>query len=159
MHCMRAHTHMHAYSQYTHVLTIHTRALVYRLTHNTHFYTHMHPHLATWVIDNSLFAYMCVKLLYHITSSNADPNGTYQTKEWLERVLIIGITKLPSSITISSGILIITRHYVLSVFLLDKGKQDLRFKYNSSKKVLEIKKPGLNISKDFSITLSYVGRI
>ena len=91
--------------------------------------------------------------LHFATSSNADSNGTYKTKEWLERVLIIGINKPPSSITISSGTYILTNVLCFINILSDEGKQDLRFKYNSAKKILEIKKPGLNISKDFAISL------
>jgi len=36
----------------------------------------------------------------------------------------------------------------------DEGEKNLLFKYDASKKVLEVKKPGLNINKDFVITFS-----
>ncbi|XP_065920024.1 neutral alpha-glucosidase AB-like [Dysidea avara] len=73
-----------------------------------------------------------------LTSSSGDPNGIYKTKEWLERVIVIGMNVSPASITISS----------------DEGEKNLRFKYDAPKKVVEVKKPGLNISKDFVITFS-----
>ena len=97
-----------------------------------------------------------VILVYWHTSSNADPSGTYSTKEWLERVIVVGINKPPSSISISSGKYLITTSGpgVIITSILDDGKQDLRFKYDSSKRTLEIKKPGLNISKDFTISLN-----
>jgi len=90
-------------------------------------------------------------------SSNADPGGVYNTKEWLERIVIIGINNSPSSITITSGSsakLDLSNILIFFKIYLDNGKQDLRFKYNPSKKILEIKRPGLNISKDFVISLS-----
>ena len=37
---------------------------------------------------------------------------------------------------------------------VDEGEKNLRFKYDAPKKVVEVKKPGLNISKDFVITFS-----
>ena len=97
-----------------------------------------------------------VVLVYWHASSNADPSGTYNTKEWLERVIVVGINKPPSSISISSGKYPVTpSHLSVSIsFVLDGGKQNLRFKYDSAKRTLEIKKPGLNISKDFTISLN-----
>ena len=89
MHCMRACTYTYICTQNTHMCAH---------AHHTNTYTHL-ALKCVHIIDNSLRQMLRI----FVTSSNADPNGTYQTKEWLERVLIIGITKLPSSITISSG--------------------------------------------------------
>jgi len=35
--------------------------------------------------------------------SSGDPNGIYKTKEWLERVIVVGMNVSPATITISSG--------------------------------------------------------
>jgi len=35
--------------------------------------------------------------------SSGDPNGVYKTKEWLERVIVVGMNVSPATITISSG--------------------------------------------------------
>lgn len=38
-----------------------------------------------------------------LTGSSGDPSGSYSTKSWLERVLIVGVPRAPSSVSIQSG--------------------------------------------------------
>ncbi len=38
-----------------------------------------------------------------LTGGSGDQNGSYTTKSWLERVLVVGVTRAPSSINIQSG--------------------------------------------------------
>ncbi|XP_064403614.1 neutral alpha-glucosidase AB-like [Halichondria panicea] len=76
-----------------------------------------------------------------LTSSSGDPAGSYVTKSWLERVLVVGVAKAPSSVTIQTG----------------GTTNNLQFSYDDVNKnhVLTIKKPGLNIATDFTISLNY----
>ena len=44
---------------------------------------------------------MHVLLLMLFSHRNADTSGTFKTKSWLERVIIVGVSKAPSSIILS----------------------------------------------------------
>ncbi|XP_062503000.1 neutral alpha-glucosidase AB-like isoform X2 [Corticium candelabrum] len=71
-----------------------------------------------------------------LTSKSANPQGVYQSKSYIERVIILGLDSQPSSVTI-----------------LEQG-QSLKFTYDARKRSLIVKKPGANIGKDFSLKLS-----
>lgn len=72
-----------------------------------------------------------------LTSSAAETSGSYVTKSWLERVIVVGISDTPTSVQISSS----------------AGTSELMFSFDSNSKVLTIRKPGLNIAVDFTITV------
>ncbi|XP_068117348.1 neutral alpha-glucosidase AB isoform X2 [Hyperolius riggenbachi] len=72
-----------------------------------------------------------------LTSSSLDPQGTFETSEWLERVIIIGSSK-PNSITLHQP---------------DGSETQLEFEYNSQTSVLTVRKPGVNIASDFTMSL------
>ncbi|KAL4238130.1 hypothetical protein ACF0H5_002842 [Mactra antiquata] len=72
-------------------------------------------------------------------SQSVDVHGNISTKEWIEKIIVVGLNKEPSKA-------------VLNV----KGKepQILQWEYSSYDKELIIRKPGVNIATDFSIQLS-----
>ena len=57
------------------------------------------------------------------------------TKEWVERIVVLGFPKNAKSVTTSEGV-------------------KLGFDYNQSDKVLTIKKPAANVAADFSFTIT-----
>ena len=38
-----------------------------------------------------------------LTSSSADSAGSYSTKSWLERVIVVGLPRAPASVSLESG--------------------------------------------------------
>jgi alpha 1,3-glucosidase len=71
-----------------------------------------------------------------LSSKSVDPNASYETKEWLERVIVLGVPSKPKSINIETEV-----------------TEPLEYKYDSATKVLVIRKPGVNIAQDFTIRL------
>ncbi|CAL4170720.1 unnamed protein product, partial [Meganyctiphanes norvegica] len=103
-----------------------------------------------YIDDEHTFDYRKGKFLYLklkfengvLQSSKLDPNGTYKTKSWLERVVIVGIKNKPSKIslnTASGGI-----KSMESVF--EDGSGDIV-------STLVIRKPAVNMGEEFSITI------
>ncbi|XP_046564114.1 neutral alpha-glucosidase AB-like isoform X1 [Haliotis rubra] len=73
-----------------------------------------------------------------LESKNLDPKGSYPTKEWLEKVIIAGVTKAPKTVVLrSAGV-----------------TKNLGFNLDSAKHVLTIRKPGVNIAQDFTISVN-----
>ncbi|XP_071162739.1 neutral alpha-glucosidase AB-like isoform X2 [Mytilus edulis] len=72
-----------------------------------------------------------------LTNSNADKNGVFETKEWIERILILGVLKKPNGVAIKIG----------------NQQQQLAFGYDPNTSLLAIKKPGTKLQEDFVITL------
>ncbi|XP_025103603.1 neutral alpha-glucosidase AB-like isoform X3 [Pomacea canaliculata] len=64
-------------------------------------------------------------------------DNQFTTSEWLERVMIIGLPHEPKSVTLNSS----------------GETKDLGFTYDSSTKILVIRKPGVNILLPWTITL------
>ncbi|CAI8014141.1 hypothetical protein GBAR_LOCUS8868 [Geodia barretti] len=61
----------------------------------------------------------------------------FPTKAWVERIVILGYPLEPYRVMISLG----------------AGSEELMFDYKSSNKALTIRRPGINILEDFSITI------
>jgi alpha 1,3-glucosidase len=70
-------------------------------------------------------------------SSSAEPSGQYKTKEWLERIIVLGLQSKPRRITMKDA----------------SGTKDLGFSFSDTTMSLTIRKPGCNIGEDFIITL------
>ncbi|XP_067119018.1 neutral alpha-glucosidase AB-like [Centruroides vittatus] len=73
-----------------------------------------------------------------ISSKLTEGPGKFQTKAWLERIVIIGVTSSPKSIHIDTK---------------DGDSRDLQFTYNSETKVLVIRRPAVNIAQEWKITI------
>ncbi|XP_038066335.1 neutral alpha-glucosidase AB-like isoform X2 [Patiria miniata] len=69
-----------------------------------------------------------------IQSRSIDMNGRYQTKSWLERVVVIGLEKSPSSIELSGDFI---------------STHNVEFSFNEENKVLVIRKPEVNMGIDW----------
>ncbi|XP_019853250.1 PREDICTED: neutral alpha-glucosidase AB-like [Amphimedon queenslandica] len=65
-------------------------------------------------------------------------SGQLVTKAWVERLVIIGYGKKPSSVAMETG----------------GNTEELRFSYNNNAKVLTIGRPGVVISTDFTVTIN-----
>ncbi|CAJ0961592.1 unnamed protein product [Ranitomeya imitator] len=72
-----------------------------------------------------------------LTSSSLDLNGKFETPSWLERVVIIGATK-PKNITLHQP---------------GGSEVQLDFDYDAQTSVITVRKPGVNIASDFTISL------
>uniref|UniRef100_A0A8C5R3E1 Neutral alpha-glucosidase AB n=1 Tax=Leptobrachium leishanense TaxID=445787 RepID=A0A8C5R3E1_9ANUR len=72
-----------------------------------------------------------------LESSSLDPRGKFDTPSWLERVIIIGASR-PTSVTLS---------------LPGGSVTPLEFEYDSRTSVIAVRKPGVNIASDFTISL------
>ncbi|XP_069116390.1 neutral alpha-glucosidase AB-like isoform X2 [Argopecten irradians] len=72
-------------------------------------------------------------------SSTADPNGTLETKEWIERIVIVGYSQKPKAATLKSG-----KNTIMSLDTV----------YDSKTKTVTVRKPAINIAEDFTIQLS-----
>ncbi|XP_059574387.1 neutral alpha-glucosidase AB isoform X1 [Alligator mississippiensis] len=72
-----------------------------------------------------------------LTASSADPRGTFETPAWLERVVILGTGK-PAAVYLHQA---------------DGTETRLDFRHEAETSVLTIRKPGVNIGADWSITL------
>ena len=77
-----------------------------------------------------------------LKSEMIDPNGKYETKSWLERVIIVGLNNEPSKVTIESG---------------SGNRGNLEFNYvkggPNTANYLVVRKPGINMGETFSIIL------
>jgi alpha 1,3-glucosidase len=67
------------------------------------------------------------------------PNGHYQTAEWIERIVVVGLTNQVSSVSVSTN---------------GSASKQLTFEYDNKSKVLVIKKPSDNIALDFVLTIT-----
>ncbi|KAL3874005.1 hypothetical protein ACJMK2_037076 [Sinanodonta woodiana] len=87
---------------------------------------------------NGQFVHKQFQFSNNILSSKAVPgSGSYDTKEWIERVIIVGLKKGITKVVIKSK----------------DGEQALQSGYDSSAKIFVIRKPSINIQTDFIITL------
>lgn len=103
-----------------------------------------------YIDDEHTFDYRQGKFLYLalsyeggiLTSKKVDPGGTYETGSWLERVVVIGLQKRPSKVTIQSASL---------------GTRDLESIFESGTGThashLTIRKPGVSMREEFVITI------
>lgn len=71
-------------------------------------------------------------------SRSGDRYGVYSTKEWIEKIVIVGLHNTPNRVTLKTR----------------DDQRPLHFIYTVSTQELVIRKPGINISTDFSIKLS-----
>ncbi|MEE6526659.1 hypothetical protein FKM82_027435, partial [Ascaphus truei] len=72
-----------------------------------------------------------------LTASSLDPRGVFETPSWIERVIIIGAAS-PTSATLR---------------LPDGSETPLEFDYNPNTAVIIVRKPGVNIASDFTLSL------
>ncbi|KAK6182964.1 hypothetical protein SNE40_010527 [Patella caerulea] len=75
----------------------------------------------------------------NLSSKNIDPTGQFNTREWIEKIIIVGYPKNPLNISIKN-------------FSGENSKR-LDHKYNSEEKSLTIRKPGVNIADVWTITI------
>lgn len=95
--------------------------------------------------DEQSFEYRKGKYIYlHIefknnvlTSKLIDPNATFETLAWIERVVIAGLDKIPQSATLSTG----SKRVPLDVI--------------KNERAFTIRKPGVSIAEAFEITLNF----
>lgn len=72
-----------------------------------------------------------------LTSRNLNKDGEQiETLAWFEKILVLGFPKNPSQVILSVG---------------DEPSVNLEFNYGVFQKVLMVRKPGVNINKDFQI--------
>ncbi|XP_041352622.1 neutral alpha-glucosidase AB-like isoform X2 [Gigantopelta aegis] len=74
-----------------------------------------------------------------LESKNFDRNSKYTTKEWIEKIVIAGFKKTPNKIFLKKS---------------DGSTIELGHSFNSENKVLTIRKPDVNISEDWRITIN-----
>ncbi|XP_044125389.1 neutral alpha-glucosidase AB isoform X2 [Bufo gargarizans] len=94
--------------------------------------------------DGHSFSYQQNEFLYRkfnyshgkLTSSSLDINGKSETPSWLERVVIIGAAK-PNIVTL---------------YQPGGSEVHLEFDYNAQTSVITVRKPGVNIASDFTIS-------
>ncbi|XP_039570878.1 neutral alpha-glucosidase AB [Passer montanus] len=72
-----------------------------------------------------------------LTSSSADPRGSMSTPAWLERVVILGVGRPESAL--------LTTH--------DGSQTPLHFQHDPERSVLTLRRPGVPIGADWSISL------
>ncbi|ESO91975.1 hypothetical protein LOTGIDRAFT_217135 [Lottia gigantea] len=74
-----------------------------------------------------------------LSSKNIDPKGQFNTREWIEKIIIVGFPNEPKKITIanSSG----------------ENSRILGFQYNENNKSLTIRKPGDNIADIWTLVI------
>lgn len=72
-----------------------------------------------------------------LSSKHLEPKGSYPTKSWLERVQIAGLKHVPKAATLRSG------------------SQKILLDVSQNGNVLTIRKPGVSMLEDWSITLHY----
>ncbi|KAM8938957.1 neutral alpha-glucosidase AB isoform 1-T1 [Pelodytes ibericus] len=72
-----------------------------------------------------------------LRSRSLDLGGVFETTNWLERVIIIGVSQ-PTSVTLR---------------LPEGSETPLEFEFDSHTSVTTIRKPGVNIASDFTISL------
>ncbi|XP_050734554.1 neutral alpha-glucosidase AB-like [Eriocheir sinensis] len=100
--------------------------------------------------DEHTFEYRQGKFLYLglsyekgiLKSQRLDPNGSYETNSWLERVIIIGLDKRPFKVTLNSA---------------SQGTQVLESSFEGGDSIhaskLTIRKPGISIKENFTISI------
>lgn len=72
---------------------------------------------------------------HDLRAKSAGESGSYTTREWIERITVLGMPSKPSSITASDG-------------------SALAFVYDAAKKSLVVKKPSANVLVDFDFTVA-----
>jgi len=72
-----------------------------------------------------------------LTSTSIDTNATFETKSWLEKVVLMGV-RAPSSVAIT----------------YDSATTPLGYTYDPATRTLTIRKPGVNMQKDWTINVS-----
>lgn len=72
-----------------------------------------------------------------LTASSADPRGTLPSPAWLERVVIVGVGR-PQSAVLSTD---------------DGSQTPLQFSHDAERSVLTLRRPGVPIGADWSISL------
>ncbi|XP_066426444.1 neutral alpha-glucosidase AB isoform X1 [Molothrus aeneus] len=72
-----------------------------------------------------------------LTSSSADPRGSMSSPAWLERVVILGVGRPDSAL--------LTTH--------DGSQTPLQFQYDPERSVLTLRRPGVPMGADWSISL------
>ncbi|XP_053575926.1 neutral alpha-glucosidase AB isoform X2 [Bombina bombina] len=72
-----------------------------------------------------------------LTSSSLEPQGVFKTPSWIERIIILGVTK-PTSVTLR---------------LPGLSETQLEFEYDANTLALTVRKPGMNIAADFTVSL------
>ncbi|XP_076065923.1 glucosidase 2 subunit alpha isoform X2 [Oratosquilla oratoria] len=103
-----------------------------------------------YIDDEHTFEYREGKFLYLsltyedriLQSRKIDPSGVYKTRSWLERVIIIGLKEKPNKILLNSSSMGTIE--LESSFILGKRNQANQ---------LVIRKPGVNMQEEFTITL------
>lgn len=103
-----------------------------------------------YIDDEHTFDYRQGKFLYLafsyeggvLTSKKIDPNGSYDTASWLERVIVIGLHKQPTKVSVNSATV---------------GTRDLESTFESGSATqgsqLTIRKPGVSMREEFTITI------
>ncbi|XP_035696628.1 neutral alpha-glucosidase AB-like isoform X1 [Branchiostoma floridae] len=76
-----------------------------------------------------------------LISRTMDMNGEFDTKSWVERIIIIGLPKAPTTVTIDG----------IRDIMIDK--KNLEFRYTPDTQTLVIRKPAVNVAQNWSITL------
>jgi alpha 1,3-glucosidase len=71
------------------------------------------------------------------TSSTWTFSGTFPTKAWVERIVVLGYQLKPYKVMISLG----------------AGSEELMFSYDDSTQVLTVRRPGVNVLEDFTVTI------
>ncbi|XP_064483870.1 neutral alpha-glucosidase AB-like isoform X3 [Ornithodoros turicata] len=72
-----------------------------------------------------------------ISSKLVEGPGSFKTSAWLERIRVSGFPSQPSKVLIQSG----------------SSSEELRFQYQADKKLLTIRKPGVNIGAEWTINI------
>jgi hypothetical protein len=84
----------------------------------------------------------------------SDQNAHFTTKSWVERIIVMGVKKAPSKITIRSSSNTIfsffNSHYLLISFL-GIGEKELESMFNPNKHLLVIRKPAVPIMEEWTI--------
>lgn len=86
-------------------------------------------------------AYVHVKFTFKggkIVARRDKPNTHFETKAWIERITVLGISNAPNKILLTAE---------------DGETKNLDFTHDSMKYMLVIKKPGVNAAKQWSITM------
>lgn len=73
-----------------------------------------------------------------LTSNLLTPEGSWPTKSWLERIVVMGVSK-PTAVTLIKQ---------------DGSESALGFEYEPSRRVLTVRKPAVNIATNWSVRLS-----
>ncbi|XP_013773829.1 neutral alpha-glucosidase AB-like isoform X2 [Limulus polyphemus] len=101
-----------------------------------------------YIDDGHTFQYKQGEYIYQgfsfkkdtLTNHALQGSEKFETKAWLEKVIIIGISTEPKTVQVESH---------------DFGKKNLLFTYKSSTQLLIIRKPAVNIEAEWSIKLLF----